>query len=66
MPLSRIVALNKPELPAVVTGVAGSAALGLMMPGAAAPVPGLRSVVCSLPGRLVGLGLVCAMGTFEP
>ena len=33
VPLGRLAALNKPELPAVVTGLAGSAALGLMMPG---------------------------------
>lgn len=34
VPLSRIAALNKPELPAALTGLAGSAALGMMMPGA--------------------------------
>ena len=33
VPLSRIAALNKPELPAALTGLAGSAALGMMMPG---------------------------------
>lgn len=33
VPLRRIVALNKPELPAAVTGLTGSAALGMMMPG---------------------------------
>lgn len=33
VPLSRIAELNKPELPAAVTGLAGSAALGMMMPG---------------------------------
>jgi hypothetical protein len=33
VPLRRIAALNKPELPAAITGLAGSAALGMMMPG---------------------------------
>lgn len=33
VPLSRIVALNKPELPAAITGMLGSAGLGMMMPG---------------------------------
>lgn len=33
VPLRRIAALNKPELPAALTGLAGSAALGMMMPG---------------------------------
>ncbi|EFN58606.1 hypothetical protein CHLNCDRAFT_34209 [Chlorella variabilis] len=33
VPIKRIVALNKPELPAAVTGMLGSAALGMMMPG---------------------------------
>ena len=32
VPISRIAALNRPELPAAFTGLAGSAALGMMMP----------------------------------
>lgn len=32
MPLSRIMSLNRPELPAAITGVLGSTGLGLMMP----------------------------------
>ena len=46
VPIKRIVALNKPELPAAVTGMLGSAALGMMMPGAP-PGPHL-AVVTSL------------------
>lgn len=33
VPLSRLAALNRPELPAAIFGLAGSAALGMMMPG---------------------------------
>ena len=55
--MRRIAALNKPELPAALTGLLGSAALGMMMPGgwvgwhvwpAALPAGVPLSALCSL------------------
>jgi hypothetical protein len=39
VPISRIAKMNRPELPAAIAGLAGSAALGLMMPGALPAAP---------------------------
>lgn len=53
VPISRIVALNKPELPAAITGMLGSAGLGMMMPGFAIAFSSILAVFYG-PGELQG------------
>jgi ATP-binding cassette subfamily B (MDR/TAP) protein 1 len=50
VPLSRLAALNRPELPAALGGLVGSGALGLMMPAFAIAFSALINVFY-LPGE---------------